>query len=114
MTNMSSEAHYDEAEKLLKEAESHREPDTRAEWCLELARIHLALSQASIAARALDRREKAAATTAGTAEAGSQPSDEAAGSPFPPHPPKREDPRRHRTGPNRPVLREKNNTTEPP
>jgi len=31
MTNMSSTDHYDAAEKLLKEAESHREPDTRAE-----------------------------------------------------------------------------------
>jgi hypothetical protein len=50
MTNMSSTDHYDAAEKLLKEAESYREPDTRAEWCLELAKMHLALSQASIAA----------------------------------------------------------------
>lgn len=50
MTNMSSTDHYDAAEKLLEEAESHREPDTRAEWCLELAKMHLALSQASIAA----------------------------------------------------------------
>lgn len=31
MTNMSSTDHYVEAEKLLEEAESHREPDTRAE-----------------------------------------------------------------------------------
>ena len=61
MTKKSSQAHYDAAEKLLNEAESHREPDTRAEWCLELARIHLALSQASIAAWALDLREKAPA-----------------------------------------------------
>jgi hypothetical protein len=59
MTDMSSTDHYDAAEKLLKEAESYREPDTRAEWCLELAKMHLALSQASIAARALDLREKA-------------------------------------------------------
>ena len=61
MTNKSSTDHYDAAEKLLKEAESHREPDTRAEWCLELARMHLALSQASIAAWALDLRQKASA-----------------------------------------------------
>ena len=61
MTNKSSTDHYDEAEKLLEEAESHREPDTRAEWCLELARMHLALSQASTAARALDLGEKASA-----------------------------------------------------
>lgn len=43
----SSEDHFRAAEKFLEEAESHREPDTRAEWCLRLAKIHLALSQAS-------------------------------------------------------------------
>ena len=43
----SSEDHFRAAEKLLEEAESHREPDTRAEWCLELAKMHLALSQLS-------------------------------------------------------------------
>jgi hypothetical protein len=59
MTNTSKTDHYDAAEKLLEEAESYREPDTRAEWCLELAKMHLALSQASTAARALGRREKA-------------------------------------------------------
>ena len=61
MTNKSSTDHYDAAENLLKEAESHREPDTRAEWCLELARMHLALSRASTAAKAPDLREKASA-----------------------------------------------------
>jgi hypothetical protein len=30
MTDMSSTDHYDAAEKLLEEAESYREPDTRA------------------------------------------------------------------------------------
>ena len=44
---MDSVDHYDAAEKLLEEAESHHEPDTRAEWCLELAKMHLALSQVS-------------------------------------------------------------------
>jgi hypothetical protein len=72
MTNMSNTDHYNAAEKLLAEAESYREPDTRAEWCLELAKMHLALSQASIAARVLDRREKAAATPEGTTSAGSR------------------------------------------
>jgi hypothetical protein len=43
----SSEDHFRAAEKFLEEAESHREPDTRAEWCLELAKVHLALAQAS-------------------------------------------------------------------
>jgi hypothetical protein len=51
MTNISSTYRYDAAEKLLEEAESYREPDTRAEWCLGLAKMHLALSQASLAAR---------------------------------------------------------------
>ena len=37
----SSEDHFRAAEKFLGEAESHREPDTRAEWCLELAKVHL-------------------------------------------------------------------------
>ena len=59
MTNTSNTDHYDAAEKLLEEAESYCEPDTRAQWCLELAKMHLALSQASTAARALGRREKA-------------------------------------------------------
>jgi hypothetical protein len=48
MTSMSSTDHYDAAGKLLKKAESDREPDTRAEWCLELAKMHLALSQGVI------------------------------------------------------------------
>jgi len=30
MTNMSSQAHYDAADRLLEEAGSHPEPDTRA------------------------------------------------------------------------------------
>jgi hypothetical protein len=81
MTDMSSADHYDAAEKLLEEAESYREPDTRAEWCLELAKVHLALSQASLAAGALHRREKAPATPAGTAGAGSPlPTEPAPGS----------------------------------
>jgi hypothetical protein len=49
----SSEDHLRAAENLLEEAESHREPDTKAEWCLELAKVHLALAQA---AGALDPR----------------------------------------------------------
>jgi hypothetical protein len=53
MNAESSARHYDAAENLLEEAESHREPDTRAAWCLELAKVHLALAQA---ASALDPR----------------------------------------------------------
>ena len=53
MTNTSKTGHYDAAEKLLEEAESYREPDTRAEWCLELAKMHLALSLAGQKPRVL-------------------------------------------------------------
>ena len=37
MPNKSSAEHYDAAEKLLEEAETHQTPDTRTERCLELA-----------------------------------------------------------------------------
>ena len=47
MTRTSSEDHFRAAEKFLKEAESHRDPDARAEWCLKLAKLPLALSQVS-------------------------------------------------------------------
>jgi hypothetical protein len=97
MTDMSSTDHYDAAEKLLKEAGSYREPDTRAEWCLELAKMHLALSQASIAARALDLREKATATSARTTSAGSRTSSE---SPFGDATPVPANPQRHGTSGN--------------
>jgi hypothetical protein len=53
----SSEDHFRAAEKFLEEAESHREPDTRAEWCLELAKMHLALSQVTRAASPKPSRE---------------------------------------------------------
>ena len=53
MPNKSSMEHYDAAEKLLEEAESYQTPDTRAEWCLELAKMHLALSRAATAAQAV-------------------------------------------------------------
>jgi hypothetical protein len=68
MNAESSARHYDAAENLLEEAESHREPDTRAEWCLELAKVHLALAQA---ATALDPRrpERLPGPPAGTTNA---------------------------------------------
>ena len=68
MPNISSAEHYDAAENLLAEARSYDEPDTRAEWCLELARMHLALSQASIAAQVLDLRKKPSAGPGSPAE----------------------------------------------
>ena len=55
----SSEDHFRAAEKFLEEAESHREPDTRAKWCLELAKVHLALSQATRATLSLCTRTAA-------------------------------------------------------
>ena len=60
MPDKSSAEHYDAAEKLLEEAESYQAPDTRAEWCLELAKMHLALSRAATAAQALARPAKGA------------------------------------------------------
>lgn len=53
MPNKTSGEHYNAAEKLLEEAESYQTPDTRAEWCLELAKMHLALSRAATAAQAV-------------------------------------------------------------
>jgi hypothetical protein len=53
MPNKTSTEHYDAAEKLLEQAESYQTPDTRAEWCLELAKMHLALSRAATAAQAV-------------------------------------------------------------
>ena len=53
MTRMSSEDHYDAAERLLEEAESNHEPDTRAEWCLKLAKMHLDLSRAATVVQAV-------------------------------------------------------------
>jgi hypothetical protein len=48
MTSKSGEDHYNEAGKLLDEAGSHHEPDTRAKWCLELARMHLDMSRSQV------------------------------------------------------------------
>ena len=53
MPKMTSAEHYNAAEKLLAEAETNHEPDTRAEWCLELAKMHLALSLADRKPRVL-------------------------------------------------------------
>src|SRR6516225_8629145 len=42
---MNGPDHYREAERLLQEAESREEPDSRALWCLEVAKSHTALAQ---------------------------------------------------------------------
>jgi hypothetical protein len=72
MAGMTGGDHCDAAGNLLAEAESCDEPDTRAGWCRELAKVHRGLSQASAAARALARHEKAAATSGRAAGAGSR------------------------------------------
>jgi hypothetical protein len=53
MPKMTSAEHFNAAEKLLAEAETNHEPDTRAEWCLELAKMHLGLSLAGRKPRVL-------------------------------------------------------------
>jgi hypothetical protein len=54
---MNGPDHYREAERLLREAESHEEPSARASWCLELARLHTAFAQVIATALNYDGRE---------------------------------------------------------
>jgi hypothetical protein len=54
---MNGPDHYREAERLLGEAESHEEPDSRALWCMELAKLHTALAQVAATALNSDSRE---------------------------------------------------------
>lgn len=54
---MNGPDHYREAERLLEEAESREEPDSRASWCLELATLHTALAQVAATALTCDGRE---------------------------------------------------------
>jgi hypothetical protein len=54
---MNGPDHYREAERLLEEAESCEEPDSRALWCLELAKLHTALAQVAATALNSDSRE---------------------------------------------------------
>ena len=49
--------HYREAERLLDEAISRGELNPRAEWCLELAKLHTALAHVAATAQASDGRE---------------------------------------------------------
>jgi hypothetical protein len=65
----SSEDHFRAAEKFLEEAESHQEPDTRAEWCLELAKVHLALSQVTRTGRDSPEQRKREAAQRRSAQA---------------------------------------------
>jgi hypothetical protein len=54
---MTGPDHYREAERLLEEAWSCEEPDSRALWCLELAKLHTALAQIPATALNTDSRE---------------------------------------------------------
>lgn len=49
---MNGPDHYRVAERLLEEAVSRQEPDSRAWWCLELAKVHAALAQVALPASA--------------------------------------------------------------
>lgn len=54
---MNGPDHYRAAERFLEEAESLNEPNSRANWFLELARLHAALAQVAATALASDSRE---------------------------------------------------------
>jgi hypothetical protein len=54
---MNGPDHYREAERLLDEAISRGDFNPRAEWCLELAKLHTALAHVAITAQACDGRE---------------------------------------------------------
>jgi len=54
---MNGPDHYREAERLLDEATSRGDFNPRAQWCLELAKLHTALAHVSATAEASDIRE---------------------------------------------------------
>jgi hypothetical protein len=54
---MNGPDHYREAERLLDEATSRGDFNPRAQWCLELAKLHTALAHVAAAAEASDSRE---------------------------------------------------------
>ena len=54
---MTGPDHYRAAERLLEEAESHEVSSSEAMWCLELAKLHLALAQVAATALHSDGRE---------------------------------------------------------
>ena len=53
---MNGPDHYREAERLLAEAAARGDFNPRAEWCLELARLHAALAHVAATAQAFDGR----------------------------------------------------------
>jgi hypothetical protein len=54
---MNGPDHYREAEKLLDEATSRGDFNPRAQWCLELAKMHTALAHVAATTLASDGRE---------------------------------------------------------
>jgi hypothetical protein len=54
---MNGPDHYREAERLIDEAISRGDSNPRAEWCLELAKLHTALAHVAATAQASDGRE---------------------------------------------------------
>jgi hypothetical protein len=54
---MNGPDHYREAERLLDEAISRGDFNPRAEWCLELAKLHTALAHVAATAQASEGRE---------------------------------------------------------
>jgi hypothetical protein len=54
---MNGPDHYREAERLLDEANSRGDFNPRAEWCLELAKLHTASAHVAATAQAFDGRE---------------------------------------------------------
>ena len=54
---MNGPDHYREAERLLDEATSRGDYNPRAQWCLELAKLHTALAHVAATAEASDSRE---------------------------------------------------------
>lgn len=58
---MNGPDHYREAERLLDEATSREDFNPRAQWCLELAKLHTALAHVAATAEASDSREWAKA-----------------------------------------------------
>jgi hypothetical protein len=54
---MTGPDHYREAERLLDEATTRGDFNPRAQWCLELAKLHTALAHVAATALAFDDKE---------------------------------------------------------
>ena len=55
---MNGPDHYREAERLLDQATARGDFNPRAQWCLELAKLHTALAHVAATAEASDSRER--------------------------------------------------------